>query len=177
MCHDDSETPTPPKKVDPEEELARSVVREQDVTRRTEKRENQPDEVIVKIKFRAFDPPRNKERPDEKLKDISVDRIGYLKTSKAIELGEQRAKTRGPGSIFIGWAVIMADDASQCGRAVVSSPSVEDDNPAHADIELPAGTVTDPDVRKDHLVALSERCCWRERSGSEVNSRDAQVKD
>lgn len=173
MHHDHSEAPTPPEKVDPEEELARSVVRDKDVTRRTEKRENQPDEVIVKVKFRAFDPPRNKEHPDEKLKDISVDRIGYLETSKAIELGEQRAENRGPGSIFIGWAIIMADDASQCGRAVVSSPSVEDDNPAHTDIELPADTVTDPDALKDHLVALAERCCWRERSGSEVNSSDA----
>ena len=142
-----TEAPSPGH-VDSDEIIARSIFSRNHVRRRT------------KVTFKAFDPPRNSDRPEERLRDISVDRFNFLEESRAIQLSEERAARRGVNVSFYGWAMIRVGDIRGDGRDVISTPSEAEDNPAHADIRLPQSTTTNDEERKDHLMILAECSRW-----------------
>ena len=142
-----------PSKVTAEEELARSVFSQ----RHVKTARGQPHKVL----FNAFEPPRDPDNPGQRITEISVDRFGYLDMETAIQLGEAGAKRRSPTTNFHGWAIILVQDAEREGREVVSSPSCEEQNPAHGDIHLPGSTADDDDSRNFHMSGLAEKSCWR----------------
>jgi hypothetical protein len=119
---------SPPGYVSSEETVARSIFSGNHVRRQ------------AKVTFKAFDPPKNNDRPGERLRDISVDRFDFLTEARAVQLGEERAVRR--NSNFYGWAMIGVGDIRGDGRDVISSPSEVENNPAHADIRLPQSTTT-----------------------------------
>ena len=139
---------SPPGYVDSDETIARSIFSRNHVRRQT------------KVTFKAFDPPRNSDRPEERLRDISVDRFNFLKEARAIQLGEERAARRGVNVSFYGWAILGVGDIRGDGRDVISTPSEVENNPAHADIRLPKSTTTNDEDRKDHLMILAECSTW-----------------
>ena len=148
----------PPKNVDSDEPLARSVHSTNGF--RKGKSEGAPDKVL----FSAFEPMKDEENPGQRVREISSDRCQHLTEDKAVQLGKQRAERRGLN--FHGWAIITAKDARKSSRGVVSSPSTDQDNPAHADIKLPPNTTDDNKARKIHLVELAENSCWLDRPPS-----------
>ena len=156
MSNDYGDATNFPSEVAPEEELARSVFSQ----RHVKEVKGQPHKVL----FKAFEPPRNREKPGERITEISVDRFAYLDMDAAVQLGQARAKHRSPTTNFYGWAIILTQDASQDGRTVISSPSCEEQNPAHADIQLPASTAHDDDDRNFHMSGLAEKSCWLPRT-------------
>ena len=143
---------SPLSHVGSEEIVARSIFSRNHVRRQT------------KVTIKAFDPPKNSDRPRERLRDISVDRFDFLEKAKAVQLGETRAARR--NSNFYGWAMLRVGDIRGDGRDVISTPSEVEDNPAHADIRLPQSTTTNDEERKDHLMILAECSKW-------VNKPDA----
>ena len=150
MADNHTET-SPPDYVGSEEAIARSIFSRNHVRRQT------------KVTFKAFDPPRNSDRPEERLRDISVDRFDFLAESRAIQLGEERAARRGANANFYGWAILRVGDIRGDGRDVTSSLSEMEDNPTHADIRLPISTTTNDEERKDHLMILAEYSRWVSR--------------
>lgn len=155
MSSDYDDTTNIPSEVAPEEELARSVFSQ----RHVKEVKGQPHKVL----FKAFEPPRDRDIPGQRITEISVDRFNYLDMDTAVQLGDARANYRSSTANFYGWAIISAQDASQEGREVVSSPSWEDQNPSHADIHLPASTAHDEDDRNFHMSGLAEKSCWLPR--------------
>ena len=155
MSSDYDDATNIPSEVAPEEELTRSVFSQ----RHVKEVKGQPHKVL----FKAFEPPRDRDNPGQRVTELSVDRFGYLDMDTAVQLGEARAKHRSPTTNFYGWAIILAHDASSEGRAVASSPSCEEQNPAHADIHLPASTAYDDDDRNFHMSGLAEKSCWLPR--------------
>ena len=143
---------TPPTTVDPEEELARSVFSQ----RHVKEVKDEPHKVL----FRAFEPPRDPENAGQRIREISVDRFDYLDIDAAIRLGEARAKRRSSDTNFYGWALLLAQEANREGRKIVSSPSCEEQNPAHADICLPSSAADYDDDRLFHMSGLAEKSCW-----------------
>ena len=138
--------PAPADDVDNEEPLARCSFNKYDVRG-------------GKVTINAFIPPKKKQCLPERIREISVDRFDYLDMKRAVQLATTRAEKR--PSRFRGWAIILAGMARGKGREVLSSPSEEEGNPAHADIVLPESTTTDEEVRKEHLTALAELASWR----------------
>ena len=67
---------SPPGHVDSDETIARSIFSRNHVRRQT------------KVTFKAFDPPRNSDRPEERLRDISVDRYNFAEEARAVDLGD-----------------------------------------------------------------------------------------
>jgi hypothetical protein len=168
MSSDCDDATNIPSEVAPEEELARSVFSQKHV--RAVK--GQPHKVLPK----AFEPPPDRENPAQRITDISVDRFGYLDMDTAVRLAEARGKRRTSPVNFYGWAIILAQDASQEGREVAASFSSVEQNPAHADIKLPASTAYDADDRNFHMFGLAEKSCWlprgcRQNSERVVNCR------
>jgi hypothetical protein len=150
----------PPEDVSPDESLGRSVHSSKHF-KRGESNGKRRDKVFP----RAFEPPKDKENPTHRRRDISTDRCQYVVEEKAVELGRQRAEER--GNSFHGWAIIRAEPAQREHREVVSSPSEEQDNPAHADIMLPPNTTNDDQARNSHLLKLAENSCWLDRPPTE----------
>ena len=147
----ESSTP-PPKNVDSDEPLARSV----HSTRHFKK--GGSDGEPTKVRFRAFEPMKDEENPGRWFREVSVDRCQYLAKGEAVQLGNQRAELRRVN--FYGWAVVVAQDARESGRDVVPSPPKGQDNMAHADILLPDDTADNGEARNRHLVELAENCYW-----------------
>ncbi|MCY4652302.1 MAG: hypothetical protein OXC95_03970 [Dehalococcoidia bacterium] len=146
--HDTRVETSPPSHVGSEEAIARSIFSRNHVRRQT------------KVTFKAFDPPRNSDRPGTRLRDISVDRFDFLTETRAVQLGEERAVRRGTNVNFYGWAMHGVGEIRGDGRDVISTPSEVEDNPAHADIRLPQSTTTNDEERKDHLMILAECSQW-----------------
>ena len=136
-----------PGHVGSEENIARSILSSRHIRRES------------KVLFKAFDPPRNRDRPNERLRDISVDRFDFLTEARAVQLGETRAERRNLN--FYGWAMIRVGDIRGCGRDVVASPM--EGNSCHANIVLPQSTAANDVERKDHLMILAERSKWRRK--------------
>ena len=111
-----------------------------------------------KVRFSAFEPPRDPSDRNKRVRDISVDRCQYLTESKAVELALARAPAR--GGKFYGWAIISAEDARGRGAQVLSSPPVDESNPSHADIVLPLGDVDDEQGRNVRLTELAAASWW-----------------
>ena len=153
MADDHTET-SPRGYVGSEETIARSIFSRNHVRRQT------------KVTFKAFEPPRNSDRREERLRDISVDRFDFLEEVRAVQLGEIRAARHGTN--FYGWAMLRVGDIRGDGRDVISSPSEMEDNTAHADIRLPQSTTSNDEERKDHLMILAEYSRWVSRP--DVNS-------
>ena len=139
-----SSADTIPEEVAHSELLARSVHHKNGFKRGKSKGEQD------KVTLRAFDPPKNPVNRSKRLREISVDRCQYLTESQAVALAWERAPAR--GGDFFGWATITAEDARKCGTEVVSSPAKEQNNPAHADILLPAGDIDDEQARNGRLA-------------------------
>ncbi len=73
-CMADTNTETSiPNYVGSEETIARSIFSRNHVRRQT------------KVTFKAFDPPRNSDRREERLREISVDRFDFLTEARAIQ--------------------------------------------------------------------------------------------
>ena len=140
----------PPPAVADSELVARSVHQ-----RRGFKRGKQVGEED-KVNFRAFEPPKDPDDRDKRLREISVDRCRYLTEDQAGELAWERAPAR--GGEFFGWAVISAEEVRKCKSQVVSSPA--HNNPAHADIMLPPGDIDDVQARNRRLTELAAASCW-----------------
>lgn len=88
---------------------------------------------------------------------VSVDRLSVAPPAEAIaharEIAAQRART------FYGWAVIAAALAESSGRRVVATP--QEDNPFHADIELPDYVQEDRDEQVRHARELADASRWQ----------------
>ena len=111
-----------------------------------------------KVSFRAFEPPREPNGGNKRLRKISVDRCQYLTETRTVTLAWARALAR--GGKFYGWAIIAARDARGCGSQVLSSPPVDGSNPAHADIVLPVGDIDDDQGRNRRLAELAAASWW-----------------
>ena len=144
---------TPPEEVVHSELVARSVHTSKGFKKA--KSEGERDKVTAL----AFDPPKDREDRTKRIRKLSVDRCQYLSESQAAALACERGKNRGLG--FHGWAMITADNARKCGTQVVSSPAVDQDNPAHADILIPAQEVNDDEARNRRLLQLAAASCWQ----------------
>ena len=142
----------PPGRVDATEPLARSVHSSKSFKKG--RSQGEPGRVLAS----AFDPPKDAEAPGQQLREVSTDRCQYLAQDKAVELAKDRADKRGMG--FHGWAIIAADDARKSGRDVVPSRARDQDNPAHADIVLPADTTNEDEIRNPHLLELARHSYW-----------------
>lgn len=93
-------------------------------------------------------------------KSISVDRLDVTPTvNELVEIADKRAVNRQRS--FYGWAVITAKKASLNGRRVLPSP--RQDNPYHADINLPDAAVKDEEEQKIHAQQLADDATWYER--------------
>ena len=147
-----SSAATPPEEVAHSELLARSVHQKNGFRKGKSKGEKD------KVTFRAFDPPKHPVDRSKRLREISVDRCQYLTESRAGALARERTLAR--GGDFFGWATITAEDARKCGTEVVSSPAKDQNNPAHADILLPAGDIDDDQARNSLLLALAAASYW-----------------
>ena len=145
-------TSSVPEEVVDSELLARSVHSNSSFTK------GQSGGSVGRVKFRAFDPQRDPEDPSRRVRTLSVDRCKYLTESFAIALAHQRAEAR--NQRFYGWAIITAERVRQCGCYVESSEPEGQDNPAHADIILPADAAFDDQARNCHLVQLADNSCW-----------------
>ena len=143
---------SPPEEVADSELLARSVHSNSGFTK------GLPGGDSGRVKFRAFDPQRDPEDPSRRVRTLSVDRCEYLTESSAIALAHQRAVAR--KLPFYGWAIINAENVRKCGCDVESSEPEGQDNPAHADIILPADAAFDDQARNRHLVQLADNSCW-----------------
>lgn len=111
-----------------------------------------------KVTFRAFDPRRDPNDRNKRVREISVDRCQYLTESQAVALAWVRAPAR--GGKFYGWAIISAGDARRCETHVLSSPPADQSNPAHADIVLPPGDIDDDPGRNLRLTELAAASWW-----------------
>ena len=111
-----------------------------------------------KVRFRAFEPPRDPTDPDKVFPEISLDRSQYVTECQALALAWGRASAR--GGKFYGWAIIVADEARGCGTQVVSSPLPGGRNPAHAEIVLPPGDVGNVQDRNSRLTELAAASWW-----------------
>ena len=152
---------TPSEEVAHSELLARSVHQKSGFKRGNSKGEKD------KVTFRAFDPPKDPEDRSKRLREISVDRCQYLTESHAAVLALERAPAR--GGDFFGWAIITTDDARKCGTEVVSSPADDQNNPAHADILLPARDIDNDQDRNNRLTQLAAASSWRAAPNSYHN--------
>lgn len=85
--------------------------------------------------------------------NLSVDRLDHGSLSFLTAVGEQNAKSRGPGRSFYGWARLTAEEASRDGRKVEADP-IPHTNPFHALIHLASDTITDQD-RKAVAIELA----------------------
>ena len=93
-------------------------------------------------------------------KNLSVDRIDVASSIDIlVEISDKIAKNR--QRPFCGWAVIIAENASDNGREVLSTPL--QDNPYHADIILPDAAVIEREEQKTHAQQLADKATWRER--------------
>ena len=103
-------------------------------------------------------PPAFLEKPGNP--EISVDRLTYAPPDVAVAIADRAGAMR--GRTFYGWAVIVADRASD-GRTVQASPLPDGGNPYHADIILPAAAITDPVEQQRHARELADAATWRPR--------------
>ena len=149
MSGDPLQGTDPPEEIGSTEPLARAVYSR----RHFKNREGEP----AKVTLKAFEPEKDRSNPAERAREISVDRFNYLSLDAAFSLAEGRATRRKVN--FYGWAVLTAEDAAKDGRYVISSPSIDELNPAHADIMLPPATTSDDEKRAKHLFDLAE-CAW-----------------
>ena len=94
--------------------------------------------------------------------ELSVDRLTHAPIEKAVELGNQRAESRGSDRNFHGWAVVKAFEAARNGREVLASPLSAGTNPFHADIVLPELVVNDKVERLAHASELARVSTWKE---------------
>lgn len=131
-----------PDDVEPHEELGRGVF-SSGAARRS--RRSVPHTVFL-------------ERPDHAT--ISVDRLSVASHAEALDharsVAAQRART------FYGWAVVTAVLAASSGRRVVATP--QEDNPFHADIELPDSAQEERDEQVRHARELADASRWRPTS-------------
>ena len=147
----------PPEAVADSEPLARSVHQSSGFKKGKGGEED-------KVRFRAFEPPRDPGDPDKTVREISVDRCPYVTECQAVALTWGRAPAR--GGKFYGWAIIVAEDARGCGTQVVSSPPDDQSNPAHSDIVLPEGDVGSVQDRNNRLAELATASCWEDAPAS-----------
>ena len=117
-----------------------------------------------KVRFSAFEPPKDPTDRHKILPEISLDRSQYVTECQALALAWGRAPAR--GGRFYGWAIIVADDARGCGTQVVSSPLPDGSNPAHAEIVLPPGDVGSVQDRNNRLTKLAAASWWYPASDS-----------
>ena len=111
-----------------------------------------------KVRFRAFEPPKDSADRHKTVREISVERCEYVTEPRAVALAWARAPAR--GGKFYGWAIISAGNARLGGAQVVSSPPPDQSNPAHVDIVLPAGDVGNVQNRNKRLIQLAAASCW-----------------
>lgn len=146
------DTSSIPEEVVDSELLARSVYSNSSFTK------GQHGGEPARVKFRAFDPQRDPEDSSRRVRTLSVDRCQYLTESTAVLFAQQRAEAR--NQQFYGWAIIAVERVRRCGSDAESSEPDGQDNPAHADIVLPAEAAFDDQVRNRHLVLLADSSCW-----------------
>ena len=144
---------TPPEEVAHSELVARSVHTSKGFKKR------KTEGALDKVTASAFDPPKDQEDRTKRIRELSVERCQYLTESQAASLACERGEKRGLG--FYGWAMITVENARKCGTQVVSSPAVDQDNPAHADILLPAEEASDDQARNRRLLQLAAASCWQ----------------
>lgn len=105
------------------------------------------------VPISVFDDPNN---------IISVDWIDPASDEQLIALGEERAKKRGSGRKFHGWASLSVEVARRKKRVVKYAPTEETEqdsaNPFHVNIILPSD-MTD-DIRTEHLQELAKASRW-----------------
>lgn len=94
---------------------------------------------------------------------LSVDRFGFCSEAELTDIqdknAELRSKTESKQRSFYGWARIAAIIARFNGRTVRSTPL--ENNPYHADINLPEGI--DKDDQKEHAKELASNAEWAPR--------------
>lgn len=136
---------TVPDTIVPEEELGRSVFRENQA-KRARRGRVLPNIFLV----------------EEGNREISVDRLTFASLhNKATTIAHKTALAR--NATFYGWAVVAAEKASNNGRHVIATPQPNHDNPYHADIILPELSGEDRDEQKRHAQELADASEWRER--------------
>ena len=129
----------------PDEELGRGVFSSRDANRAGRK------EIPVTVFLEK-----------EGILKLSTDRLTFAPQQKAIQLGDEHARGRGPNRSFYGWAVIPVEKAATQKRQVKASP--KSDNPYHADIVLPPGG-----DQEQHALELVKKSVWRGRSDSNTS--------
>ena len=88
---------------------------------------------------------------------ISVDRLSVAPRNEALDHARNVAAHR--ARTFYGWAVVTAALASSSGRRVLATP--QEDNPFHADIELPDSAQEERDDQVQHARELADASRWR----------------
>ena len=92
---------------------------------------------------------------------LSVDRLDLAPDSEIVEIADRNGRLRGKS--FLGWAVVSVQDASNMGRQVLETPTL--DNHYHADIclNLPAEQSNRVDWIMQHAFDLASSAVYRER--------------
>ena len=138
-------TQAPPTEMDANEDLGRAAF-----TRQSRNRA-----IRGVISYRIF-------LESEQAESISVDRMGHAPIEELAAWSRERARKRGAGRQFYGWAVLKVRNAEQNGRTVAATP--REQNRCHADIFLNV-TVTGEERKrqqKEHALQLAEHSWWRD---------------
>ena len=95
---------------------------------------------------------------------ISVDRLSVAPIADALDNARDVASQRARS--FYGWAVISAELAASSGRRVSATPL--QDNPLHADIELPDSAQEELEEQKRHARELADAARWQAAADRQV---------
>ena len=112
-----------------------------------------------RVRFHIF-------REKEGVRTISVDRLTIATSKQLTPIVKQASEGR--TGRFQGWAFVLAGCARQMKLDVVASP--RDENPFHADIELPKA---DKAKQDDHIIfakMLADIAKWHEPSDQESHT-------
>lgn len=103
--------------------------------------------------------PKNVFLEKEGVAKLSVDRLSVAPIEEVIINADKAAEKR--NRTFYGWATLTASNAGLNERKVFASPT--QDNPYHADIELPEKAVEDREEQILHAQWLADLSSWEER--------------
>lgn len=90
---------------------------------------------------------------------LSVDRLSVAPLKDIAIIADEAAMMRGRS--FYGWACLNASKACLDRRKVQASPT--QNNPYHADIELPEKAVEDKEEQMSHAQQLADLSTWQSR--------------
>ena len=130
-----------PNTIDPSEKIGRRVFDSSDVKSAT--RAERP---VVKRKL--FKPKDGKK--------VSTDRLDHAPYERMKRIACRTSFGRGPR--FRGWVYLVVESVNKDGREVIYSPTEE--NPYHADIELPYPVADNKEDAIDHAQALADIAKW-----------------